>query len=87
MSTRGTDFLDKWISNPKRLGVDVISVAELTQKLFADAKALGIGSVEIEGSVYEDRQWPGPNLPSSRLRSSASLRQLRRCTYGVGQQA
>jgi len=85
MSTRGTDFLDKWISNPKRLGVDVISVAELTQKLFADAKALG--SVEIEGSVYEDRQWPGPNLPSSRLRSSASLRQLRRCTCGVGHQA
>ncbi|RWE28936.1 MAG: DUF768 domain-containing protein, partial [Mesorhizobium sp.] len=35
---------------------DVISVAELTQKLFADAKVVGIGSVEIEedtGSVYE----------------------------------
>ncbi|WP_245511369.1 MULTISPECIES: hypothetical protein [unclassified Mesorhizobium] len=31
-------------------------MAELTQKLFADAKAIGIGSSEIEeeiGSVYE----------------------------------
>lgn len=58
MSTRGTDFLDKWISNnvPKTAGADVISVAELTQKLFADAKAVGISSNEIEedtGSVYE----------------------------------
>ncbi|WP_348524712.1 hypothetical protein [Mesorhizobium huakuii] len=41
---------------PDTVGADVISVAELTQKLFADAKALGIGSVEIEediGSAYE----------------------------------
>lgn len=58
MSTRGTDFLYKWISNnvPKTAGADVISVAELTQKLFADAKAVGISSTEIEedtGSVYE----------------------------------
>ncbi|PAP96292.1 DUF768 domain-containing protein [Mesorhizobium wenxiniae] len=58
MSTRGTDFLHKWLANtvPDAVGTDVISVAELTQKLFADAKALGISSTEIEeetGSVYE----------------------------------
>lgn len=57
MSTRGTDFLQKWIANnvPETVGSDVISVAELTRKLFADAKALGIGGAEIEedtGSVY-----------------------------------
>ena len=33
---------------PETVGADIISVAELTQKLFADAKALGINSVEIE---------------------------------------
>ena len=58
MSTRGTDFLYKWISAnvPETVGADIISVAALTQKLFADAKAIGISSVEIEedtGSVYE----------------------------------
>ncbi|UVK45689.1 DUF768 domain-containing protein [Mesorhizobium sp. AR07] len=57
MSTRGVNFLDQWISNnvPETVGADVISVAELTQKLFADAKAVGIGDVEIEEdtvSVY-----------------------------------
>ncbi|MBZ9909014.1 hypothetical protein LB557_23680 [Mesorhizobium sp. BR115XR7A] len=58
MSTRGTDFLDRWIRSnvPGTVGADVISVAELTQKLFADAKKVGISSTEIEedtGSVYE----------------------------------
>ena len=58
MSTRGTDFLYKWISTavPETVGADIISVAELTQKLFADAKAIGISSVEIEketGSVFD----------------------------------
>jgi len=58
MSTRSVNFLHKWISNniPETVGADVISVSELTQKLFADAKAVGIGSAEIEeeiGSVYE----------------------------------
>ncbi|MFD1984198.1 hypothetical protein ACFSOZ_16225 [Mesorhizobium newzealandense] len=50
MSTRGVNFLHKWISNnvPEIVGADIISVAELTQKLFADAKAIGIGSTEIE---------------------------------------
>jgi hypothetical protein len=51
--------LYKWISAndvPETVGADIISVAELTQKLFADAKAIGIGSAEIEddtGSVYD----------------------------------
>ncbi|QND66674.1 DUF768 domain-containing protein [Mesorhizobium loti] len=58
MSARGTDFLYKWIGAnvPATAGADIISVAELTQKLFADAKAIGISSTEIEedtGSVYE----------------------------------
>ena len=58
MSTRGTNFLHKWLSSnvPETVSADVLSVAELTQKLFADAKAIGISSVEIEedtGSVYE----------------------------------
>ncbi|CAN7307406.1 hypothetical protein LJR228_001606 [Mesorhizobium caraganae] len=41
---------------PETAGADIISVVELTQKLFADAKAIGITSVEIEeetGSVNE----------------------------------
>ncbi|MBM2712718.1 DUF768 domain-containing protein [Mesorhizobium caraganae] len=58
MSTRGTNFLHEWLSGnvPETVGADIISVAELTQKLFADAKAFGINCVEIEedsGSVYE----------------------------------
>ena len=58
MSTRGTDFLYKWIGAnvPVTVGADIISVAELTQKLFEDAKAIGISCNEIEedtGSVYE----------------------------------
>jgi ABC-type transport system involved in multi-copper enzyme maturation permease subunit len=50
MSTRGTNFLHQWISNnvPETIGAAVISVLELTQKLFADAKAAGINSAEIE---------------------------------------
>ncbi|MER8923697.1 hypothetical protein NKI86_00035 [Mesorhizobium sp. M0320] len=58
MSTRGADFLHKWILNkvPDTVGAGVISVAELTQELFADAKALGIKTTEIEedvSSAYE----------------------------------
>ncbi|WP_411971068.1 hypothetical protein [Mesorhizobium sp. BR1-1-6] len=50
MSTRGTNFLHKWISSnvPETVGADVSSVAQLTQKLFSDAKAAGISSTEIE---------------------------------------
>ncbi|MGX9147996.1 DUF768 domain-containing protein [Mesorhizobium sp. 128a] len=58
MSTRGINFLDKWISSkiPETAGADVISVGGLTAQLFADAKAAGISSVEIEkevSSVYQ----------------------------------
>ncbi|UVK38619.1 DUF768 domain-containing protein [Mesorhizobium sp. AR10] len=58
MSTRGTNYLHQWLSNnvPDTVGADVISVAELSHKLFADAKAVGISSIEIEEdtwSVYE----------------------------------
>ena len=58
MSTRATDFLHKWIASnvPDTVGADMISVHELTHKVIADAKALGISSAEIEddtGSVYE----------------------------------
>ncbi|UVK47559.1 DUF768 domain-containing protein [Mesorhizobium sp. AR07] len=58
MSTRGINFLDQWLSNNLSgiVSADVISVAEAIQKLFADAKAIGISSTEIEeetGSVYE----------------------------------
>ena len=58
MSTLGTNFLHKWISSnvPETVGADITSVAELTHKLFADARSLGISSTEIEedtGSVYE----------------------------------
>ena len=61
MSTRGTNFLHKWISSnvSATVGADIISVAELTQKLFADAKAIGIGSTEIEEetvSIYNSIQ-------------------------------
>lgn len=58
LSTRGTNFLDWWITNnvPKTGVIDVISIAELAQQLFADAKAVGISSAEIEEdteSAYE----------------------------------
>jgi hypothetical protein len=58
MSTRGTNFFHKWLRNnvPATVGADVVSVSELTHKLFADAKALGISSAEIEehtGSIHE----------------------------------
>ncbi|MER8615946.1 hypothetical protein NKG99_03695 [Mesorhizobium sp. M1409] len=58
MSTRSTNFLYEWISKnvPETVGADIISVSDMTVRLFADAKAAGIGSVELEediGSVYE----------------------------------
>jgi hypothetical protein len=58
MSARGAKFFQQWLSNnlPNTVGANIISVSELTHKLFADAKALGISSTEIEediGSVYE----------------------------------
>ena len=59
MSARGIIFLAKWIANkvPETMGSDIISVSELTEKLFADAKKVGISSNEIEedtGSAYEN---------------------------------
>ncbi|WP_027062642.1 DUF768 domain-containing protein [Mesorhizobium loti] len=58
MSTRGTNFLDQWIrSNLSDIArMDVISVSEAIQKLFAEARALGISSEEIQedtGSIYD----------------------------------
>lgn len=57
MSKRGTNFLHRWLANnlPGAVGAD-LSVSELTLKLFADARTLGIKSTEIEednGSVYQ----------------------------------
>ncbi|MEI9410278.1 hypothetical protein [Mesorhizobium salmacidum] len=53
MSTLGINFLDQWIANnvPKTTKADVISVDELTHKLIADAKAVGIKRVEIDEEV------------------------------------
>ncbi|TIV72739.1 MAG: DUF768 domain-containing protein [Mesorhizobium sp.] len=59
MSQRGAEFFGKWITdNVMRgsVGADIISVAELTTKLFADARAAGISEDEIEeevGSAYD----------------------------------
>ncbi|TPL74043.1 DUF768 domain-containing protein [Mesorhizobium sp. B2-3-15] len=58
MSTRGVNFLDRWVSSNLSglASSDVITVAEAIEKPFADAKAIGISSTEIEeetGSVYE----------------------------------
>ncbi|PBC03793.1 DUF768 domain-containing protein [Mesorhizobium sp. WSM3860] len=59
MSERGAEFFGEWITdNVMRgsVGADIISVAELTTKLFADAKAVGVSEHEIEeeiGSAYD----------------------------------
>ncbi|TPI12674.1 DUF768 domain-containing protein [Mesorhizobium sp. B4-1-3] len=59
MSKRGAAFFGGWITdNVMRgnVGADIVSVAELTDKLFADARAAGISEEEIEeeiGSAYE----------------------------------
>ncbi|UVK57390.1 DUF768 domain-containing protein (plasmid) [Mesorhizobium sp. AR02] len=53
MSTRGITFLDQWIRNnvPETAKADVISVDELTHKLIADTKAVGIKRIEIDEEV------------------------------------
>ncbi|RWO57832.1 hypothetical protein [Mesorhizobium sp.] len=53
MSARGITFLHKWIANsvPKTARPDVISINELTHKLFADAKSVGIRREEIDEEV------------------------------------
>ncbi|TGQ50970.1 DUF768 domain-containing protein [Mesorhizobium sp. M1C.F.Ca.ET.193.01.1.1] len=59
MSKRGAEFFGKWITDNVmrgKVGADIISVAELTDKLFSDANVAGISEHEIEeeiGSVYE----------------------------------
>ena len=53
MSTRGINSLDRWLANnvAETTKADVISVDELTHKLIADAKALGIKGEEIDEEV------------------------------------
>jgi hypothetical protein len=57
MTTRSINFLDRWIANnmPATAKADAVSISELTHKLYADAKALGIKREEIDeevGSLY-----------------------------------
>ncbi|BAV48110.1 Protein of unknown function DUF768 [Mesorhizobium loti] len=53
MSTCGINFLDRWLANnvPETMKADVILVDELTHKLIADAKAIGIKRGEIDEEV------------------------------------
>jgi hypothetical protein len=53
MSTRGINFLDRWIANnvPETTKADVISVDELTHKLIADAKSVGSKRAKIDEEV------------------------------------
>ncbi|MER9163607.1 hypothetical protein [Mesorhizobium sp. M0715] len=53
MSTRGINFLHKWIANdiPETAPPDVVSIGELTHKLLADAKAVGIKRIELDEDV------------------------------------
>ena len=53
MTTRGINFLDRWIASnvPETAEADAVSMSELTHKLYADAKALGIKREEIDEEV------------------------------------
>ncbi len=53
MSTRGINFLDQWIAQniPETSHADAVSLSDLTNKLFADAKAAGIERGEIDEEV------------------------------------
>jgi hypothetical protein len=53
MSTRGINFLDRWIANnvPETAKADAVWMSELTHELYADAKALGIKREEIDEEV------------------------------------
>ncbi|CCV15385.1 DUF768 domain-containing protein [Mesorhizobium sp. STM 4661] len=53
MSKRGINFLHKWIENnvPETAKADVVSIDELTHKLIADAKSVGIKRDEIDEDV------------------------------------
>ncbi|MCF6121617.1 DUF768 domain-containing protein [Mesorhizobium sp. M7A.F.Ca.CA.001.07.2.1] len=53
MSARGINFLHRWMTNnvPETTKADVIAVDELTHKLIADARSLGIKREEIDEEV------------------------------------
>lgn len=53
MSTRGINFLHQWVENnvPDTAKADAVSIDELTNKLFSDAKAIGIKREEIDEEV------------------------------------
>ena len=53
MTTRGINFLDRWIASnvPETAEADAVSMSELTHKLYADAKDLGIKREEIDEEV------------------------------------
>lgn len=53
MSERGINFLHRWMTNnvPETARADVIAVDELTHKLIADARSLGIKREEIDEEV------------------------------------
>jgi hypothetical protein len=59
MSTRGREFLERWLTdNVPDVGADITSTGKATDKLFADAQRQGIEGAEIveetgTGSVYE----------------------------------
>lgn len=59
MSQRGAEFYGQWVSRNvmgANVGSDIISVADLTARLFAEAKAAKVPEHEIEeevGSAYE----------------------------------
>ena len=54
MSTRGINFLHKWLSEnvPETAGANVISVNDLTRKLIADARSVGVRREEIYEEVH-----------------------------------
>ncbi|WP_027062648.1 DUF768 domain-containing protein [Mesorhizobium loti] len=68
MSTRGINFLDEWIRNNVPETTKADGVDELTHKLFADAKALGIKCIEI------NEETPLDDPPPDRLSRSHSGR-------------
>jgi len=53
MSTRGINFLHRWIESnvPETAKADVVSINDLTNQLFADAEVIGIKRAEIDEEV------------------------------------
>lgn len=53
MSTRGVNFLDRWLADnvPEATVADVISVDELTSRMLNEAAAIGIKRIEIDEEV------------------------------------